>query len=202
MTVDYYMVTNCSMETIDGRRMLLAPPGTDRRLLHEYGFHPLGNGRMFRLLSEQEYDFILHQAQNQAPGEPVRFIQTEQERIDILTAMKNQRIGNRLCIISVLLLCLRVTLFLFGKGIAQSIGIDTKTASLVPYLGGILDLAAWILLIIARVRFPENRIAGTLLPKYGYIYGTALFLWLLTQMICAQCASEWNSSCGCHGCQI
>ena len=199
MTVHFYMIKNCSMETINGRRMLIAPPGTERSLLHEYGFHPLGQGRMFRTLSDQEYEFILHEAQNQPPGTPVSFSMTEQDKTGVLDMMKNKRAGNRLCILSVLFLIIQIPVFLYGAKYLSLIGVNTKNTPLIPVCLAVFSLAAWILLIIVRVRYPENKTAQYLLPAYGVIFGSLLLGWLILQMLCAQCESDCARNCDCSG---
>ena len=199
MTVHFYMINHCSVETVNGRRVLIAPPGTDRRLLREYGFHALGYGRMFRPLSEQEYDYILHEAQNLPPGMPVSFTMTEQDKSGVLDIIRNKRAGNRLCMISVLLMLLQIPLFLYGAEYLSLIGINTKNTPLIPLCLAVFSLAAWILAIAARVRYPDNRTARILLRVYGVCYGFLLLGWLLLQMLCAQCQSEFARNCDCSG---
>lgn len=58
MLVNYFEITDCVPDNINGVPVLIAPAGTPEKLLRKRGFGPLADGREARTLTAEENDYL------------------------------------------------------------------------------------------------------------------------------------------------
>ena len=147
MMVNYYEIYNCVFDMYFGRPALFAASDAPAELLDRYGFATFEDGRRVHFLDQQEYYHIM----SCQGADPVVFNEATWYKISnyyhsqlLAGAGAGRRCyddkeGNNLCIIS-------LVLFLSALPMCM----------LQPFLGAGCELAAFILMIIVRVKHPKN----------------------------------------------
>lgn len=175
MMVNYYEIYNCVFDMYFGRPALFAAADVPAELLDRYGFTLLDDGRRIHFLDQQEYYHIM----SWKGGDPVIFNESTWYKISNYYYSQSvagtgaagyrydDKEGNNLCIISLVLF------------------LSALPACMVqPFLGAGCGLAAFILMIIVRVKHPKN-VFGLVLMII-YIIGAALLI-IGTLLILAAC---------------
>lgn len=182
MLVHFYEVRNCTFETFKGGPVLFAPGDIDYDILMKRGFRRNKEERWFRPVNTAEYRYIVYSAQF---GDVI---------IDERTVMygdmpapygqpPQDNTPNILCFVSVGLMALGFPVSALGTVI----------------LGGLFFLAALILMIIVRVRYPENQFGRILCIIYIVLAVIAIVLTIaaaiILAIICNQLMADCESCC-------
>lgn len=183
MTVNYYGIMGCTVQWDQNGAYLVPPAGTPVPALQQAGFATAPNGFWFRRLNPQETQIV--QSNSNMPvltlppaGAPgMGAVQEE-------TPEEKQK-ANKLCIISLAMM--------YGGGALYSLFTKIGNSNLLGILGTlslVCSLAAFILMIVVRVKYPKNKFGKILMIIYlvQLILGVLAFVALVA--FCGYIASS------------
>ena len=183
MTVDYYEVRDCTVEQLGGRTVLAAPPQEVSRLLPEIlmrcGFLKEADGRWYHWLTDAELQ-LLQGAQGSVrlsfggdalPPNPILVQEPERE-----APAANYLTGGSLL------------------AMLMSLILPYHSNPDIIMLRGVLIVTGWVLLIVARVKYPKNTFAKVVMWVYivlmilGFLFMVAVGIFII--YTCNECVSS------------
>lgn len=168
MVVHFYGVANCYCDSIEGRPVLIAPVGVDSESLQRHYFTALPDGRWAHYLTREEYYYIV--SFGDVPevvfsyDKPVVNYSSQEQPQEQLTAEEKKN-ADTLCIISIVLWAVCFVPFL-------------------AYVSVPCMIAALVLVIIARVKYPKHTFSKVLLIVYGVLFLVGMVLAVVTLIAC------------------
>ena len=158
MTVHYFEINNCSLLYYCGYPILLAPAGTDEGLLTKRGFARQNDGNWIRYIDQFEYGYIMQfgdrnevvindETARQIVYPPIQYIQ-QPNFYNAPPPLEST--PNILCIVSISLMALSLPATFIGTII----------------LGGLFYIAALVLMMVARIKYPQSQFARVLCIVY------------------------------------
>ncbi|MBR5683821.1 MAG: hypothetical protein IKW96_11220 [Ruminococcus sp.] len=190
MIIHYFEIRNCSLLYYMGYPIYLAPDGTDEGLLSMRGFAKQNDGKWIKYIDRFEYGYIMQFNNCEeivVNEETLKNIQYPPFQYQPplygygAAPPKDSNTANILCTVSVSLMLLTLPV-LFTPLIAIS---------------GLLFIAAMVLMIIARVIYPDNKFAKILCIVYVVltlimvVIGIAAIIMLM--IACNECVNSLNS---------
>lgn len=192
MTVNFFEIRNCSFETYMGEPVLFAPSDTDETVLMTRGFRRNEEGRWFRPVNMAEYNFIAAYAycgEATIDENNTGYINNYAPPVPYMQQNYGQQVGyadntpNILCYVSVGLCAVGFPMSFIGTIL----------------VGGLFFIAALILMIIVRVKYPHNTFGKVLCIVYIVLGAVALILTIAAAIIiaiaCNQFLNDCNSCC-------
>ena len=188
MTINYYEIRNCSLLYFMGYPIFLAPDGTDEELLAKRGFAKQNDGKWIRYADQFEYSFIMEFRNNDEIDlneETIKnFSYTPMNyppQMYYAAPPQDNTTANILCIISITLMAAAVPVLLTS----------------LAFLSGLLFIAAMVLMIIARVMFPQSTFAKVLCIVYICLAVLALVIGIISVILlmiaCNECVNSLRS---------
>ena len=171
MLVHFFEVRNCTFESYKGDPVLFAPYDVDDDTLMKRGFRRSKEERWYRPVNMKEYSYIVYWAQY---GD-----------VDINdAASQNDNTANILCYVSVGLMALGFPMSLLGTIL----------------VGGLFFIAALVLMIIVRVKYPQNQFGKVLCIVYIVLAAIAIILTIAAMIIIAIVCNQFIQDCEscCH----
>ena len=186
MVVHFYEVRNCTFEGYKGDPVLFAPADTDDDTLMKRGFRRNKEGRWFRPVNMAEYNFISYSAQfgdvtiNDANA---GYIMNFNAASPYNQKYYGDNTANVLCFVSI--------------GLMASAIPATLLATVL--VGGAFFIAAIILMIIVRVRYPYSQFGKVLCIVYIVLSILVILftiaVMVLIAIICNQMMNDCESCC-------
>ncbi len=188
MKIHYYEIRNCSLLYYMGYPIYLAPEGTDESLLARWGFTKQNDGKWIRYIDQFEYSYIMqfHNCEEVIVNEEAlknnQYPHFQyQPPLYVPAPIKDSNTANILCTVSVSLMLLSGPI-LFTK---------------LMFLSGILFIAAIVLMIIARVGYPDNKFAKILCIIYVsltvLLFIIAIIGTIMLMIACNECVNDLRS---------
>ena len=186
MLVHFFEVRNCTFESYKGEPVLFAPCDIDDDTLMKRGFRRSKEERWYRPVNMKEYSYIVYWAQygdvdiNDSASQninnfnmPMPYVQRQQ----------NDNTANILCYVSVGLMALGFPMSILGTIL----------------VGGLFFIAALVLMIIVRVKYPQNQFGKVLCIVYIVLSILVILLTIavmvLIAIICNQMMNDCESCC-------
>ena len=186
MLVHFFEVRNCTFESYKGNPVLFAPSDTDDDTLMKRGFRISKEERWYRPVDMKEYNYIVYWAQygdveiNDVTSQninnfnmPMPYVQRQQ----------SDNTANILCYVSIGLMALGFPMSFLGTIL----------------VGGLFFIAALVLMIIVRVKYPQNQFGKVLCIVYIVLAAIALILtiaaMIIIAIVCNQIISDCESCC-------
>ena len=128
--------------------------------------------------------------QNTTPNEQIQYVQPQVQYVQApgekVYTKEDDKMANQLCIYSLLLqyvapLVIGVIAGVFSV-IAEELGYVVSSVSL------LCPLAAFVLMVVARVKYPQNRFAKILMWIYIVTIGLSLLIFIFIVAACVMCA--------------
>ena len=178
MRIHFYEVKNCTFEMIQGVPAIIAPEGVDDETLQRHYFIRMYDGRWFHYLTYEEYNYMMSFSGSDEViysfDRPVVNYGKENNK-----SPEDEKKANMLCGISL-------------GSIALSLLMGTLE---MPELIMPCWIASLVLMIIVRVKYPENTFGKVLMILYIILgilmlIGSVLFL-----IACNAALEEFLDSC-------
>lgn len=181
MIVSYYGIVGCELLWDANGALLTAPSGYRPEMLLERGFQTDSEGRWVRHLAPDESAYLrsLGGAVSASLPPPV------QTAVPGTETPEEHAAGNRLSWFSLAMMVISV-----GCTFTRLHG------TLVGYFCGSCFLASLVLMIIARVKYPNNRFAKTLMIIYIALLLLSVIGALILGYLLAQACNACLDSCG------
>ncbi|MBO4867538.1 MAG: hypothetical protein J5582_13425 [Ruminococcus sp.] len=178
MIVNYYGICGCECIWDQKGVFLAAPGGVQVQSLQQMGFYTAADGRWYKQLSPQESAY-LNSMQNMSvvdlPAQGTSFGMTPNITFDVETP-EDKKKANRLCIISLILMfCINPLVVAISR-----FGNDS-----ISFLNGLSSIAAFILMIYVRVKYPKNIFGKVLMIVYIALIILSLISLILIMAMCA-----------------
>ncbi|SFC17137.1 hypothetical protein [Ruminococcus albus] len=186
MIVNYYGICGCECIWDQNGLFLAAPAGVQVQSLKQLGFYTAADGRWYKQLSPQEsayLDSMKNMAVVDLPAKGPSFGMTPNITFDAETP-EDKKKANTMCIISLLLMfCVNPLIVEISRN-----GYENITS-----ISGFSGLAALILMIYVRVKYPKNTFGKVLMIVYIVFFVLGLIWLTLIMAMCASCMKD------CHG---
>lgn len=188
MLVHFYEVRNCTFESYKGDPVLFAPADADDDTLMKHGFRRNKEERWYRPVNMAEYNYIVYCAQYgdvSINEETARYIVNYNPPVTYQQQQRDNYNANVLCYISVGLMALGFPM--------------TFLATIL--VGGLFFIAAMVLMIIVRVKYPQNQFGRVLCIVYIVLAIIAVVLTIAAMIILAIVCNQIMQDCEscCHG---
>lgn len=188
MFVDYYGISCCTYEVFDTRPVLVAPAGYPPEVLLRTGFLQLPDGRWGHYLNEGEYGFLIRKNQENPHQNVVFGVQNapfpdapapEQE------SPEDRKKAVILCLCSI------------GCLLLGSAGAYAFAPNHLPFSAfSAFDLAALVLAVTARVKYPKNTFAKVLIRVYIILFVLMLIYVFTLIWFCSTMVESCGRECG------
>ena len=186
MLVHFFEVRNCTFESYKGDPVLFAPTDTDDDTLMKRGFRRNKEERWYRPVNMAEYNYIVYCARFgdvEINDNTVRYINNFNMPVQYQQQQKDNNTANILCYVSVGLMALGFPMTLLATIL----------------VGGLCFIAAMVLMIIVRVKYPQNQFGRILCIVYIVLAVIAIVLiiaaMIIIAIICNQMMSDCDSCC-------
>ncbi len=201
MFVHYYDVRCCTCANVDNRPVLIAPPDTGYDLLTMHEFVLLADGRWCHFLTQQEYEHVM----TGYPNHDVSFgSQVYQAPLPTIEDPEKVKAGNRCALIAFILFGTSILLPGIAALLMGGFNVLTETAKdsesgnpiitgISSILGGIsslTEIAAFVMMIVTRVKYPKN-VWGKVLMWIYIVLGILIVIGMVLLILaCAYCVNE------------
>ena len=187
MLVHFYEVRNCTFESYKGNPVLYAPTDTDDDTLMKRGFRRNKEKRWYRPVDMAEYNYIVYCAQYgdvSINDETAGYISNYNVPIPYQQMQNADKTANILCYVSVGLMALALPMTLLATVI----------------VGGLFFIAALVLMIIVRVKYPHNQFGRVLCIVYIVLSVIVIILTIAAMIIIAIVCNQMMKDCEscCH----
>ena len=186
MVVHFYEVRNCTFESHKGDPVLFAPTDTDDDTLMKRGFRRNKEGRWYRPVNMAEYNFIVYSAQFgdvNIDDSTAGYIMNFNMPSPYQQQLERDNTANVLCFVSI--------------GLMASSLPATVLATV--FAGGLFFIAAIVLMIIVRVKYPYSQFGKILCIVYIILSVLVILLTIaamvLIAIICNQLMNDCDSCC-------
>ena len=186
MLVHFFEVRNCTFESYKGDPVLFAPTDTDDDTLMKRGFRRSREERWYRPVNMAEYNYIVYYAQFGdvfINDETVQQLRNFNMPVMYQQQQDMDKTANILCYVSVGLMALGFPMTLLATIL----------------VGGLFFIAAMILMIIVRVKYPHNQFGKVLCIVYIVLAIIAIVLtiaaMIIIAIVCNQLMNDCDSCC-------
>lgn len=186
MTVSYYAIGECTVMQIDGRTVLAAPenPGLTPDTLRKHDFLLQEDGRWVHYLTDAEMQLL----KNTPSGVKISFSgdyaqqRMAQQPVQQPDAANDPPAALYLCVGSLFSMLL-------------SIALPYESNDMLYALRGVLFVAAWVLMIVARVRYPKNLFGKVLMWMYVVLVLLGMIGMIVIGFLLMKACNECLDSC-------
>jgi len=182
--VHFYAVYNCQLTVVNNVPALIAPQGVDLNALSFYRFVQLQDGNWYHFLTQDEYNYI----QAYSSTGTVVFSQTPQNNIE------DDVKGNKVAGFSLGFWVLQYALLGVYAVIAMISDTDSSGMiyGLVSILSGASSLASFVLMLIARIKYPKNKLGKVVMWVFIINFIITILAIILFIGVFIQCIGSWT----------
>ena len=187
MLVHFYEVRNCTFESYKGNPVLFAPYDIDDDTLMKRGFRRNKEERWYRPVNMAEYNYIVYCAQYgdvEINDQTSRYMTNYNLPVQYQQQQKADNTANILCYVSIGLMAVAFPITLIATIL----------------VGGLFFIAAMVLMIIVRVKYPQNQMGKILCIVYIVLAVIAIVITIAAMIIIAIVCNQMMKDCEscCH----
>lgn len=183
MIVNYYGIIGCECRFDAQGAFLAAPTNAVPQSLQQLGFYYAQDGVWYKRLTPQETAYLqsLHGAPVADLPAPGAMNGAAAPGADTGETPEEKKAADKLCIIS---LCLMYGFNILSYIIAQS------GSSAFYSISGIATIAAFIMMIVVRVKYPKNKFGKILMIIYLIQLAIGILAFLALMIMCQSCLHD------------